>query len=101
MAVRSKQEILDVLKSKFGEDTSDETLAIIEDINDTYDDFETKTKDTTNWETKYKENDAMWRKKYRDRFFSGVEEVAEEKDTTGAEDDAPKNLTFENLFKEE
>lgn len=96
MAVRSKEEILTSIRSHFGDDTSDETLALVEDITDTITDFENKAKpDGVNWEQKYNENDAAWRKKYRDRFFSG-----------GSDDDdepeQPKNkkYSFENLFKE-
>ena len=40
MAVKTKEEILNALKAKFAEDSSDEVLAIIEDVTDTFDDFD-------------------------------------------------------------
>lgn len=99
MAVRTKEEILNIIKDKFSGDTGDETLGFIEDINDTFDNYDNRLKDTTNWEEKYKQNDAEWRQKYKDRFFNGGgsgEDDFIEPDTTPK--DKPK--TFEELFKE-
>lgn len=73
MAVVSKEELLSKLKVKFGDAADDETLSIIEDVSDTFDDYETKTKDNSDWKTKYTELDETWRKKYRDRFYSPVD----------------------------
>lgn len=98
MAIVSKQQILDSIKERFGDDTSDETLTLIEDISDTLTDYETKTNDTTNWKTKYEENDKAWRKKYKDRFYSS--KTDDEEDDEGGEE-PPKNLTYDELFKEE
>lgn len=97
MAVRTREEILQSVRERFGDDTSDDSLALVEDITDTITDLENKANnDNTNWEQKYKDNDAAWRKKYRDRFFS---------DNSGDDNDEPeepkkKNYTYENLFKE-
>ena len=95
--IRNKGELLDALKAKLGDDTSDEALALVEDVNDTFDDFETKTKDSTSWKQKYEENDAQWRQKYKDRFFSGD---STDNDDIGGDDDEPpkKPLSFEDLF---
>lgn len=104
MAIKTKEEILAALNAKFGEDSSDETLAIIEDVSDTLDDYDEKTKETTNWKEKYEENDAAWRSKYRERFFDSgddrddndgpVDDIIE--DLRKDEDKRPK--TFEELF---
>lgn len=95
MAVRTREEILGSVRERFGEDTSDDTIALVEDIADTMTDLENRAKDTTNWEQKYRENDEAWRKKYRDRFFSGGSD-------DGNDDPEPtkKKYTFESLFKE-
>lgn len=99
MAILTQKEILEKLRARMGDDTSDETLALIEDVSDTLKDFETKTNDTTNWKKKFEDNDKAWRTKYRDRFFSAKE------DDGGGEDDEDeepqKTYTFDNLFKEE
>lgn len=97
MAVRTREEILQSVRERFGDDTSDDSLALVEDITDTITDLENKANnDNTNWKKKYEDNDAAWRKKYRDRFFSGGSD--DDKD----EPDEPqkKNYTYENLFKE-
>lgn len=98
MSVLTKEEILKKLQSKFGESTDDESISLLEDITDTLTDFESKTKDTTDWETKYKENDEMWKKKYRDRFFAKPVEEHEE-ETQEEEDDKPIT-SFDQLFEE-
>lgn len=99
MAVKTKEELLDILKMKVGDDTSDETIAFIEDISDTLTDYEGKIANSENedWKTKYEENDKMWREKYRERFFSkNVEKEDEEFD----DDDGTKQLSYEDLFEE-
>lgn len=97
MSVLTREELLNSVRGHFGDDTSDETLTLVENITDTITDLEKKANnDNENWKQKYEENDAAWRKKYRDRFFA---------DGSGEPDPEPrqletKNYTFENLFKE-
>ena len=97
MAVRTREEILNSVRNRIGDDNSDDALSLIEDLTDTMSDLENKANnDGQNWKQKYEENDATWRKKYRDRFFSGG---------SCDDDDEPeptrkKNYSFENLFKE-
>ena len=74
MAVKTVNEIMNFIKEKTKDDTSDDTLNFIEDITDTFNDYEEKTKNGTDWKKKYEENDKQWREKYRDRFFSGNED---------------------------
>ena len=59
MAVRTSEELMEVLKEKF--DDSDDSLKVIEDFSDTFKDYETKIGE--DWKTKYEENDADWRKR--------------------------------------
>lgn len=95
MAILDKATLLERIKGRIGEDTSDEAISLIEDVSDTFSDLETKASDETKWEKKYRENDAEWRKKYRDRFFNGTPD-----DENDEEEEAPKPLTFDALFKE-
>lgn len=67
MAVRGRDEMLAALRSRIGDDTSDDALALIEDFTDTMSDYESRVGD--DWKSKYEENDRTWRQKYRDRFF--------------------------------
>lgn len=90
MAKRTKEELLDNLKSVLGENTSDEALSLIEDLTDSL------TPPSVDWEKKYNENDAMWRQKYRDRFYSDVPQ--EEPEYERVEEPAPMKTKFEELF---
>ena len=96
--VKTKDEILNAIKERFGEDTSDETLSLIEDVSDTLDDYETRTNDSTDWKTKYEENDKTWRERYRDRFFSGETDDNDIEEPDDIDDDTPDKRTFEDLF---
>lgn len=105
MAVRGRDEMLAALRSRIGDDTSDDALALIEDFTDTMSDYESRVGD--DWKSKYEENDRTWRQKYRDRFFQTPSK--EEGDTTPAEvvsDNATdlesegEEKTFDSLFTE-
>ena len=99
MAIKTKQEILEKIKQKMGDDTSDEIIALIEDVTDTIDDYEKRAADNTDWKKKYNDLDADWRKKYTERFFSG--EPVQETPQELPEEKPAENLTYENLFKGE
>ena len=97
MAVKSKEEILDSIKTRFGEQNDDSTIQFLEDITDTMTDLEIKANgDGTDWKTKYEENDAEWRKKYTERFYSPDPKPDHDPDP---EPEKPKN--FSDLFKTE
>ena len=100
MAVRSKEEILEAVKGRIGDATDDETIAFLEDITDTFSDYESRAKgDGVDWKSKYEENDREWRQKYTDRFFST--EPKTEETTTPKEEEKETPMTFDDLFKEE
>lgn len=104
MAVRTITEILESVQTRLGEDTSDEAIAFVEDITDTLNDFESKTKDEADWKKRYEENDASWRKKYKDRFFGKgkpTEEEIEDDFEDNEEGEEKTVKTFEDLFKTE
>ena len=96
MGVKTREEILESVRARVGEQTDDETIAFIEDISDTLSDLETKAKgDGTDWKSKYEENDAEWRKKYTERFYSLEPEPYPEPPKP---DDTQKPKTFAELF---
>ena len=95
--VKTKEEILEQIKTRLGEDTSDEALSFIEDITDTINDYETRATDTTDWKQKYEDNDKQWRERYKERFFSG--ENPEEQEEEEVETEPP--MSFDDLFKKE
>lgn len=99
MAVKTREEILESFKTRLGENPDDESISFLEDVTDTLDDFEKRANgDGTDWKSKYEENDANWRKKYTERFFS-VEPEPEPKPAPKPEpDNTPR--AFSDLFKE-
>ena len=86
--------------------TSDESIAFIEDVTDTYNALEQSSKDETDWKSKYEELDESWKKRYRDRFFDGngdnpetTPDNAMNKQKENVEADGEKR-DFEDLFEE-
>lgn len=99
MAVKTREEILESFKARLGEKLDDESISFLEDFTDTLDDFEKRAKgDGTDWKSKYEENDANWRKKYTERFFSVEPEPEPKPEPKPEPDDTPR--TFSDLFKE-
>lgn len=99
MAVRSKAEILELIRERVGDDTSDEALTIIEDITDTLDDYDARIAGSGDWQQRYEENDAEWRQRYRDRFFGSGNEDLIDDDPEDPEDEPEKPQSFDDLFK--
>jgi len=100
MAVRSKDEILALIKERIGDDTSDDAIKIMEDVTDTLTDYETRIADSGDWQARYEQNDAEWRKKYIERFTTGGEPQPEPADEP-EEYEETEIKTFDELFKEE
>ena len=103
MAVKTRDEILATIRARLGEDTSDDALAIIEDIDDTFKSYETSASE--DWKSKYDELDSTWRKRYRDRFFqknengeTTPEDVVDDNEEDLKEESEVKS--FDELFEE-
>lgn len=94
--IKTKDEIINMISARIGEDNSDEAIGLLEDITDTLNDYETRTADSTNWKERYETNDKEWRDKYKERFMSGDSS----KDDEIIEEEKPKRYSFEDLFKE-
>ena len=99
MSILSRDEFLQKMKDRIGEDTSDDSLAFLEDMTDTYDDLEKKARgDGKDWKAEAQRIDNEWREKYRNRFYNNDNDDDNDNDNTFG--NPPKKLTFENLFKE-
>lgn len=82
MAVLSKEDLIAKLNASFGENLSDDNISLLEDVSDTIDSFS----DTEDWKTKYEENDASWRKRYKERFEGKELEIEHYESPTKFED---------------
>lgn len=110
MAVLSREDLLNSIKDKFKDDTSDDTLTLIENVSDTINDLTEKSSGEEDWKKKYEENDKQWREKYKERFFSGDTSTKQEPATrTEPDNDTEERvpgyhydgtpMTFDDLFK--
>ena len=91
MSVISKEDLLKRISECIGDDNSDEALSLLEDVSDTITDFEER--DSEDWKAKYEENDAKWRKKYRERFENGEPDIEERENTIEVK-------SYDELFSE-
>ena len=87
MAKRTFAELVEQIKTYTGDRDDDETLRLIEDINDTLN-------NEIDWQAKYNENDKAWRTKYKQRFETGTVDEPDEPD-----EQEEKPITFDQLFK--
>lgn len=102
MAVVSKEVLLERIRSMTGGENaeSDESISILEDISDTFEDLSAQVSQAGDYKKKYEENDAEWRKRYRDRFFSATgDDGSPSKD--GPSEEPETKVTYESLFKED
>lgn len=97
--IKTREEIIDAVKTRMGEDTSDESIAFLEDITDTLNDYEERANgDGTDWKAEAERIDREWREKYISRFDSASTKEKEEP----KEKEAEKEIrTFDDLFKTE
>lgn len=109
MAVLSKDDFLSAIKTRVGEDVSDDAMKFIEDMTDTFNSLSSATeKDGEDWKAKYEELDKTWRDKYKARFFEGsntdssnttTPDSVKKEQTEDVKDDG-EAVTFDDLFEE-
>lgn len=102
MAVLTKDEFFNRVNEIVGTDTSDTSLAFIEDMGDTFNDLESRINTNgEDWEKKYHELDESWKKKYKSRFFSssGGKSPAFEDDKDDDTEPINHDITIDDLFE--
>lgn len=101
MAVLTKDDFIARVKGRLGEELTDDDIAFLEDMTDTYEDLEGRVGD--DWKSKYDSLDREWRAKYVERFNSGSG-ISYVEDSVGeVTDDEPEDVyatTYEELFEE-
>lgn len=96
--IKTKEELIEAVKTSFEGNDSDAVISILEDITDTIDDLETRTESADEWRAKYEANDKEWRKRYIERFSGTVE--TEEEPTMFVPEEEEKTNRYEDLFEE-
>lgn len=102
MAIKSKEELIQIVSDRIGEDSSDEALALIEDVTDTLNDLETRAQgDGTDWKAEYNKLDNEWREKYKARFTDGINNDNDNNNDKNNDknNDTPKSYKYEDLFE--
>lgn len=95
MAVKTKEQIIEQIKARLGEDNSDEAIAVIEDVSDTYDALTGADGGGKDWKSEAERIDKEWREKYIARFSGGSDDDDDLKPPSPNE----KSYNYEDLFK--
>ena len=100
MAVLDRDNFFNRIRERLGEDDSEEALSYLEDMTDTWEDWDRRAnrEGEENWEEKYNNLDAEWRKRYMDRFFNSIDGAKEDQEEDVKDDG--KVRSFETLFEE-
>lgn len=96
--VKTKDEIMEEIRAYIGDRADDQTIALVENISDTIDDYAAHG----DYDKKLMAIEAEWRRKYIDRFMNGGEnknEVEVEK-TDDEEKDNAEEITIDDLYTE-
>lgn len=90
------EELLKQVKAFIGESTDDNALSLLENATDSL----IGVPDSENWKAKYEENDAAWRKRYKERFELGIPQPQkEETEVETEEEEEEKPATLNDLIK--
>lgn len=87
MAVVERDVLIQRIASVLSDPESDDSLSLIEDVTDTLD-----AGLSDDWKTKYEENDAAWRKRYKERFLKKPDKEPE------IDDETEEKKTYDDLF---
>ena len=97
MAVVEKESIMTRLNALIGDRTDDEALSIVEDISDTIDSASgTGMVTEEEADRRVAEKEEEWRKKYKERFFSGDSDGAAD---AREEEEVKTPEKFDDLFE--
>lgn len=102
MAILSRDDFFKALQEKVGTDNSEESIAFLENMGDTYNALEKRANgDGVDWKQRYNELDETWRKRYQHRFFSGGDIGFPNNPSSNAEEtDTAETIQVDDLFKE-
>lgn len=95
--VKTKDEIMEEIRAYIGDRADDQTIALVENISDTIDDYAAHG----DYDNKLMAVEAEWRRRYIDRFMGGGENKNEvEVEKTEDEKDKAEEIKIEDLYEE-
>lgn len=93
--VKTKDEIMEEVRTYIGDRSDDQTIALVENISDTIDDYAAHG----DYDKKLMAVEEAWRRKYIDRFMNGGENKSDvEVETTDEEKDKSEEITIDDLY---
>lgn len=121
--VLTKEELMQRIRDRIGDGTTDEDIALMEDAADTLAQMDAPPEDGENWKERYEiaeadwqakydqqndewqskldELDAAWRRRYIDRFNGEVKDDDIIEDTDDMDDEVVGPTTYEELFTQD
>lgn len=121
--VLTKEELMQRIRDRIGDGTTDEDIALLEDAADTLAQMDALPEDGENWKERYEiaeadwqakydqqndewqnkldELDAAWRRRYIDRFNGEVKDDDILEDTDDMDDEVVGPTTYEELFTQD
>ena len=105
--ILNREDFIKAISAIVGERTDDEAISFVENMTDTFDGFGDSEKDKTiaDLQKRLEETEQSWRKKYRDRFYSGIDEEENPSNQLLEEDKdemiEAEEITIDDLFDEE
>ena len=92
--VKTKDEIMEEIRTYIGDRSDDQTISLIENISDTLDDYAAHG----DYDEKLKDVEAEWRRKYIDRFMNGGENKPDDEITE--DEEKTEDITIDDLYIE-
>ena len=92
--VKTKDEIMEEIRAYIGDRSDDQTIALIENISDTIDDYAAHG----DYDNKLMAVEAEWRRRYIDRFMNGGENKSDVEITE--DEEKPEEITIDDLYTE-
>lgn len=89
--VKTKDEIMEEIRAYIGDRSDDQTIALVENISDTIDDYAAHG----DYDAKLMAVEAEWRRKYIDRFMNGGENKSDVETTA---DEETEEITIDDLY---
>lgn len=91
--VKTKDEIMEEIREYIGDRSDDQTIALVENISDTIDDYAAHG----DYDERLMAVEAEWRRKYIDRFMSGGDNRSDGKTE---DEEKTEEITIDDLYTE-
>ena len=92
--VKTKDEIMEEIRAYIGDRSDDQTIALVENISDTIDDYAAHG----DYDNKLMAVEEAWRRKYIDRFMNGGENKSDVETTE--DEEKTEEITIDDLYTE-